>query len=405
MLTPLRVETNSLAITERLNAVGIEVRFKAVVADAIDDLVSVLSTALGLSDLVICTGGLGPTADDITRDAIARVMDVPLDWNDAVMAGIRSRFERRGVEMPEINRRQAFVPRGAVVLANDRGSAPGLWLERGSAVLVALPGPPREIAPMLDRLVSDRLAGRAGGAVLLRRTVKVTGRMESEVDSLAQPVYSRWLSLPIPIVTTILAAPGGIELHLTTTASRREGAESALDAAVRELQQALGVSAYSVDGRPLEAIVGDLLRARGRTIAAAESCTGGLLLSRLTDVPGSSDYVESGVVCYSNRAKTEWLGVPASLIAEHGAVSEPVARAMADGIAARAGTTIGVAVTGIAGPGGGTPTKPVGTVAIAIVVSGATQSRTFRFVGNREMVKLQATQAAMDMVRRQLMGP
>jgi nicotinamide-nucleotide amidase len=229
--------------------------------------------------------------------------------------------------------------------------------------------------------------------------VKITGRAESDVDARAQPVYGRWLSQAVPISTTILAVLGQIELHLTAEAASREEADPVLDAAVRELQDALGPSVYSVDGRNLEAVLGALLRERTMTIAAAESCTGGLFTSRLTDVPGSSAYVERGVVCYSNRAKIELVDVPEAMLREHGAVSEPVARAMADGIRRRAGTNVGIGITGIAGPDGGTPEKPVGTVCIAAIVDGESRVRTFQFVGSREMVKFQASQSAMNMAR------
>jgi nicotinamide-nucleotide amidase len=316
-----------------------------------------------------------------------------------VLEHIRDRFARRGMTMPEINRRQAMVPRGATVLPNPNGTAPGLWLEKGSAAIVLLPGPPREMKPMLESVIAERLATRTGGAGLFRRVLKITGRAESDVDAQAQPVYGKWTAQAVPINTTILAVLGQIELHLTAQAMSRTEADVALDPAVRELQDALGPSVYSVDGRSLEAVVGDLLRERKLTIAVAESCTGGLLSSRLTDVPGSSDYVERGVVCYSNRAKTELAGVPAALIDEHGAVSEPVARAMAEGIRSRAGTNIGIGVTGIAGPGGGTPQKPVGTVAIAVAADEDVRVRTFQFIGPREMVKFQAAQSALNMTR------
>lgn len=399
MLTPFRVDTNSLAITERLNEIGCDVRLKVVVGDDIGAIADVLRVALGWADLVIVTGGLGPTADDLTRDAVARVLDLPLDEDPSVVERIRARFERRGLTMQPNNRRQALVPRGAAVLANANGTAPGLWLERGRIAVALLPGPPRELVPMMDALVRDRLAGRGEGPVLLRRVVKITGRPESEVDALAQPIYSRWTSQPVPIETTILAAMGQIELHLTARADRRDEGEAALAAAVRELEPAIGRSMFSVDGRPLEVVVGDLLRARGVRIAAAESCTGGLLLSRLTDVPGSSDYVEGGAICYSNALKTSLVGVPASLMALHGAVSEPVARAMAEGIRRCTGADIGVGTTGIAGPGGGTAAKPVGTVAIAVAAGTESSARTFRFAGGRDTVKFHATQAALDMVR------
>src|SRR6185295_2050951 len=265
------------------------------------------------------------------RDGVARVLDVPLEIDEAIADRIRERFARRGMTMPDINRRQAMVPRGATVLPNPNGTAPGLWLENGKAAIVLLPGPPREMKPMLESVIAERLAATGGGAALFRRVLKITGRAESDVDAQAQPVYGKWTAQPVPIDTTILAVLGQIELHLTARAMNRADADAALDGAVRELQDVLGPAVYSIDGRSLEVVVGDLLRERKLTIAVAESCTGGLLTSRLTDVPGSSEYVERGVVCYSNRAKRELADVPEALIAEHGAVSEPVARAMAEG--------------------------------------------------------------------------
>jgi nicotinamide-nucleotide amidase len=305
--------------------------------------------------------------------------------------------------MPENNRRQALVPRGATLIDNQNGTAPGLWIEHAGTPLVLLPGPPREMKPMLDEVARERLAPRSGEAGLFRRVLKITGRAESEVDAVAHPVYGKWTTAPTPISTTILAVLGQIELHLTIRARDRQQADLALDSAVRELQDVLGLSVYSVDGRNLESVVGDLLRERRCTIATAESCTGGLLASRLTDVPGSSDYVDRGVVCYSNAAKTALAGVPAELIAEHGAVSEPVARAMADGIMKLSGASIGIGITGIAGPGGGTPVKPVGLVCIAVSAADGTSVRTMQFLGGREMVKFQASQTAMNMVRLRLL--
>jgi len=399
MLTPFRVDTNSLFITERLNAIGYDVRLKAVVGDDVGELARLLDEARTWAGLIVITGGLGPTEDDITRDAVARMLGVPLDVDEHIVDHIRERFARRGMTMPDINRRQAMVPRGATVLPNPNGTAPGLWLENGGAAIVLLPGPPREMKPMLESVIEERLAAKAGGAGLFRRVLKITGRAESDVDARAQPVYGQWTAQAIPISTTILAVLGQIELHLTARATSRADADAALEPAVRELQDVLGPAVYSVDGRSLEVVVGDLLRERKLTIAVAESCTGGLLTSRLTDVPGSSSYVERGVVCYSNRAKTELAGVPAALIAEHGAVSEAVARAMAEGIRSCAGTNIGVGVTGIAGPGGGTAEKPVGTVAMAVAVDDEVRVRTFQFVGGRDMVKFQAAQSALNMTR------
>ena len=301
--------------------------------------------------------------------------------------------------MPEINRRQAMVPRGATVVENPRGTAPGLWIEHQGTSIALLPGPPREMTPMLEALIAERLQPRSGGAGLFRRVLKITGRSESDVDARAQPVYSTWLTAPIPIATTILAVMGQIELHLTAAAPNRHEGEAALESAVQQLREALGPIVYSFDGRPLEAVIGDLLRAKRLTVSVAESCSGGLLASRITDVPGSSDYFDRGAVCYSNRAKEEWLGVPSALMAAHGAVSEPVASSMADGIAERSGSNVGIGITGIAGPGGGTPEKPVGTVVIAVTAPSAKQVRTFQFLGGRDMVKFQSAQAAMNMLR------
>ena len=402
MLTPFRVDTNSLRITERLNAIGCDVRFKAVVGDDVGELATLFQRGVGTVDLIVCTGGLGPTEDDITRDGLARALNLECETDEQVLESIRQRFEKRGMVMRDINRRQALVPRGAEVLENARGTAPGLWLERDGTAILLLPGPPLEMQPMLDRVVDERLKPRAGSRGLFRRVLKLTGRPESEVDAIAQPVYGQWLSAPIPIATTILAKMGQIELHLTADAPNEADARVALAAAVRQLLDVLEPAVYSTDGRGLEEVVGDLLRERGLSIAVAESCTGGLLASRLTDVAGSSDYFDRGVVCYSNDAKTEWLGVSPDLLAAHGAVSEPVAQAMADGVRQRARSGVGVGITGIAGPGGGTPEKPVGMVCIAVVTPVQQQVRTFQFIGPREMVKFQSAQAAMNMLRRLL---
>lgn len=402
MLTPFRVDTNSLHITEKLNAIGCDVRLKAVVGDDVDELAALFRRGVGAVDLIVCTGGLGPTEDDITRDALARALDLTFETDTQVLDAIRRRFEQRGLVMREINAKQAQVPVGAMVLENTRGTAPGLWFERDGTGIVLLPGPPREMQPLLERVIDERLRPTAGARGLFRRELRITGRSESDVDSVAQPIYTGWTSAAIPIATTILAKLGQIELHLTADAPTEAEGQAALAAAVRELAEALGPSVYSTDGRTMERVIGDLLRERNLSVAVAESCTGGLLASRLTDVPGSSDYFDRGVITYSNAAKSEMLGVPAELIAQHGAVSEPVARAMADGIRVMTRAGVGIGITGIAGPGGGTPEKPVGTVCISVVTPHGGDVRRFSFIGPREMVKFQATQAAMNMLRLQL---
>jgi nicotinamide-nucleotide amidase len=402
LLTATRLDTNSLAITETLDELGIEVRDKLVAGDRRADLASHVRSALERADLVIVTGGLGPTDDDVTREGVSDAFGLEMDEDPAVLDVIRQRFASRGLRMPEVNRRQAQVPRGALVLPNPHGSAPGLWIEHGSKAVALLPGPPREMKPMLQRLATTQLAARAGAIRLRRRVVKVAGRTESRVEELTQPTYSRWLTGPQPIETTILATPGQIELHLSARGGDVEAADRALGAAVGELEAILRADVVSIDGRSIEEVVGSLLQARGWHIALAESCTGGLVTSRLTDVPGSSAYVERGVVVYSNRAKVELLGVPGDMIREHGAVSESVAAAMAAAVADRAGADVGLAITGIAGPSGATEAKPVGTVCIA-VRGPSTLVRTFRFLGARDLVKSFAAFTALDMVRRMLL--
>ncbi len=404
MLTPTHLDTNSLFITERLNELGIDLQGKAVAGDDREVLKTIVADALRRCDLLILTGGLGPTDDDLTRDVVADLIGQPLEYHVEIFELIDKRFTSRGLRTPEINRRQAMVPRGAVVLPNKNGTAPGLWIEHQHKLIVLLPGPPRELKPMFETVIQERLLGLVGASRLFRRLLRITGQSESSVEEKMQPLYAEWLAAPTKIATTILASLGQIELHLTAIAPSTEEGRRALDAAVAEVQSALGRDLFSANGETMQEIVGELCRARGFRIAAAESCTGGLVMARLTEVPGSSDYVDRGVVVYSNQSKTDLLGVPADLITQHGAVSEPVAEAMATGMVRLAGTDFAVGITGVAGPGGGTPDKPVGMVVVAAAwkrnESLETRVRTFRFVGGREMVRFQASQAALDMVRR-----
>jgi nicotinamide-nucleotide amidase len=402
LLTPHKVDTNSLFITQVLNDLGIAVAYKAIVGDNRADLAAHVAHALARHKVLILTGGLGPTDDDLTREVVAEHLGLTMDEDQTIVDAIEQRFARRGWKMPAVNRRQALVPRGATVLANPHGTAPGLWLEHGGAAIALLPGPPREMKPMMDGEVRARLAPRAGSVRLHRRLIRVSGRGESAVEEMVQPIYSSWLTQSPPIETTILAGLGQVELHLLTKATDAAHAAAALNAAVDQITHVMGPDIVSIDGRELEAVVGDLLRERRWQVALAESCTGGLATSRLTDIPGSSDYVERSVVAYSNRSKIELLGVDQAVIAEHGAVSEPVAAAMASGIRDRAHADVGVGITGIAGPGGGSEQKPVGTVCIA-VAGRETRVRTFRFPGGREMVKALSANTAIDMLRRLLL--
>ncbi len=404
LLVPPRVDTNSLFITGCLNQLGIEVRAKTVVGDRRGDVASVLRGALDRVGLVVMCGGLGPTDDDLTRDAAALLLGMTLVEDEFVLDRIRQRFASRGVRMPETNRRQALVPVGAEILPNQHGTAPGLWIERDGRILILLPGPPSELEPMFTRVAADRLAPRAGGRKLCRKVLRLCGRTESEVEEMVFPTYSRWTREALPITTTVLTAPAQIELHLSVHADTDATGMARLDEATGEIGAIVGVDLFSIDGRALEEVVGDALRERRWRIAVAESCTGGLISSRLTDIAGSSDYVFANAVCYNNESKTAWLGVPAELIQADGAVSEEVALAMADGVRERAGVEVGVGVTGIAGPAGGSERKPVGTVAIAAVTPTTRVVRTFRFPGGRLRVKQFAAQTALDMVRRALGG-
>jgi nicotinamide-nucleotide amidase len=397
-----RTDTNSPHIAAALARYGIAVQFTAVVGDEAGMLADAMRYALARTSLVVCTGGLGPTDDDRTRAAAAAVLGLGLREDDDVLAAIRARFAARQLVMPENNRRQAEVPDGAAVIPNPRGTAPGLWIPAPAGALLLLPGPPREMAPMLADALDRHVAPRWGVTASRHRVVIVAGRSESWVDEQLQAIYGRWAAEDPPVVTTILASLGIVEVHVSTSGGDGDQLEARLEAAVGALAAPLGADVVSVDGRGLEQAVGDALMQRGWRIGVAESCTGGLVTSRLTDVPGSSAYVERAVVAYSNAAKSELLAVPAPLLDAHGAVSEPVALAMASGLRAASGVDLAVAITGIAGPGGGTPQKPVGTVCIALDGRFGSEVRTWRFSGDRVVVKSMASSTALDRARRYL---
>lgn len=403
LLTPFRIDTNSLYLTARLNELGIDVTAKGVVGDDVRDLEGALRIALQQADLVITSGGLGPTADDLTREAVSSVLGLTLTEDPAIVDQLRERFAKRGSPMPEINRRQAMVPDGATVLPNPRGSAPGLLIAHGDKLVLMLPGPPRELEPMFDASVRDRLAERSAGRQLRRRVIKIAGLPESKVDEVAAPVYRTFTELPVPLSTTILASPGQVELHLSARDTNTALMDAQLDSAVVALAAAVGESVFSTDGRAIEVVVGDALRSRGLTIALAESCTGGMVAARLTDVAGSSAYVLGGVVAYANAVKREVLHVPAVVLEANGAVSEPVAEAMAVGVRKALGADIGIAVTGIAGPDGGTPEKPVGTVCFSVCGPGDARRTVTRMVpGDRPLIRQWSVMVALDLVRRAL---
>jgi nicotinamide-nucleotide amidase len=398
MLTPFRLDTNSLWLTERLNSMGVEVKLKTVVGDDEARLEETVRDAMKRSEIVIATGGLGPTEDDITRKIFARVLKRRLILEDAILEKLRARFARRNMTMPEINARQALVIHGAQILENNNGTAPGMLITEGARTIVLLPGPPREMKPIFDALVAPVLKQRAGDMLIMRRTLSIFGLGESAVDELAAPIYTKYQNPS----TTILFKDGQIELHLTAQARNENETVKLLDDLAGRLDEVLGEYIFSRNNETLEEVVGQSLKMRGYTLATAESCTGGLLAGRITDVPGSSEYFLEGVVSYSNEAKIDLLGVPKKLIATHGAVSEQVAGAMAAGIRKRAGSTFGVGVTGVAGPGGGSPEKPVGLVYIALADDSQTTTRKFIFPGDRQFIRTLSVNAALDMLRRRI---
>ncbi|MGB2621669.1 MAG: competence/damage-inducible protein A, partial [Candidatus Acidiferrum sp.] len=344
LLTPDRLDTNSLFLTEELNKIGIEVLRKTVVGDNHDLLSEAFRDALNRVPLIISSGGLGPTEDDLTRETVAELLGRKLKRNDEILRYIEGRFRALNREMPEVNVRQAMVPEGAEILVNPRGTAPGLWLEDAGRSIVLLPGPPRELKPLFREQVLPRLERRVSGVRMFHREIRVTGMGESHVEQRILGIYKRFPE----VNTTVLAAPGETQVHLRLWTDDAEHAKKTLDEIVKGFEIALTDRIFSQDGSPLEEVVAAQLTLHNATISAAESCTGGLLAQRLTSIAGSSSYFLGGVVCYSNELKTAWAGVPAELIQAKGAVSAEVAVALADGIRRRVGSTLGVGVTGIA---------------------------------------------------------
>jgi nicotinamide-nucleotide amidase len=396
LLTPDRVDTNSLFLTARLNQLGIEVTRKTVVGDELPLLRNAFDEACKRVELVIASGGLGPTEDDRTRDAVADLFGRKLARDPAVMGKIEARFRQLGRKMSEVNTRQAMVPEGATVLDNDRGTAPGLWLEAGGRIVILLPGPPHELKAMFAAQVEHRLARLSTGVRLVARELRVAGMGESDVDQRIAPIYTRHSD----VQTTILTAPGEIQIHLRAWTTDAPAAERQLQGIVESIVITLGEAVFTTAGESLEEVVARELTMHHATIATAESCTGGLLAERLTRISGSSAYFLGGVVSYSNTLKSAWVDVPAEIIESRGAVSSEVAIALADGIRRRTGATLGLGITGVAGPTGGSPEKPVGTVHVAIADASGSKERGILYPGERDRIRWQASQTALDLVRR-----
>jgi|YNPBryBLVA2012_1023415.scaffolds.fasta_scaffold00564_2 nicotinamide-nucleotide amidase len=398
LLTPARLDTNSLWLTQQLNELGIELVMKMVVGDERERLAAAVRAALERTPLLLVSGGLGPTEDDVTREAVAQALGRPLVFVPELLEAIERRFRSAHRVMAEINRRQAFLIEGAEALPNEVGTAPGQWIRQGERAVVLLPGPPGELKPMFSRHVLPRLAPLVPPLVIRTRVYRVTGLAESDLDQRISPVYKRYANP----ATTVLAAPGDIQVHLRARCSSQQEAEALLEELGGQIEALLGDRIYS-RGEPMEKVVGELLRARSATLAVAESCTGGLLAERITSIPGSSDYFLGGFLVYNDRTKIALAGVPGELLERHGAVSEPVACALAEGACRRTGATYALAVTGVAGPGGGSRTAPVGTVYIAVAGPEGVEARCFRFLGDRERVRGFAAQTALDALRRRLL--
>lgn len=392
------IDTNATFLAQELAKLGIGVYYKSTVGDNWLRMIEVLANALSRSDLVITSGGLGPTMDDLTREAIAAVANRPLKLDSQALAAIEDYFRQTNRTMSENNRKQAFVPEGSVIIPNRWGTAPGIILNLGQKTIIALPGVPRELKGMVKETVIPYLAENAAEGVLISRTLKFAGIGESQLVE----IIHEELKLQSNPTIAPYASMGEIKLRITAKADSEGAAQELIKPVEQRLIELLSPYYFGADEDTLEAVVGAMLLNRSETLAAAESCSGGLIANRITNVPGSSEYFERGYVTYSNEAKIELLGVDPELIKKYGAVSREVAVQMAEGARKRAGTDWAVAVTGIAGPGGGTETKPVGLVHIAVSSKGHTIAEEFRFKGTREEIKHRVSQAALNLLRREL---
>jgi nicotinamide-nucleotide amidase len=399
LLTPEKTDTNSLWLTGKLNEIGIDVKLKTIVGDDSARLEETIKDAVKRSDVVITTGGLGPTEDDITRTISARAIGRELVFHEDIVESLRVRFRAWGREMPEINKRQAYVIEGAEILPNPNGSAVGMMSKIGEKFLVILPGPPRENQPMFNDFVFQKLKEKAGEIVFRKRILKVSGIGESAIDEAISPIYSAYEN----VSTSILFNKSEVEVHLTASGKNDREADALNEEIAAKIVETLGVAVFSTSGEEMEEVVGKLLVENGKTLSVAESCTGGLISQRLTDISGSSRYFIEGVIAYANEAKMSALGVSPEILEQHGAVSNETAEAMAKGMRERAKTDYAISITGIAGPSGGTEEKPVGTVFIGYSDANLTKSFKIVLPGDRFLIRWRSSQTALDYLRRQIL--
>jgi nicotinamide-nucleotide amidase len=403
LLTPYRRDTNSLYLTEKLNDLGVEVRFKLIVGDDTEGLTAAAKLAMRRSDIIIFTGGLGPTEDDLTREAVADALGLKMQRDPELIAKLEERFAKRGIKMSANNAKQADILTSATVLPNPLGTAPGQWIagkyDGQERILILLPGPPHELKALFEAECIPRLRSRVPPRHIATRILKMAMTPESQVDARVAPIYKTYTD----VETTILAGGGEIQLHLRCRKDSQAEADARVEELAEKIEDELGDAIFSRKGETIEQIVSYLLQMRSMTLAVAESCTGGLLAERITSLSGSSRYFLGGAVVYSNELKTQFANVPKTLIDRHGAVSREVAASMAEGIRKRCLASYGVGITGVAGPTGGTEQKPVGLVYIALAGEEGTQVVERNFPGDRKRIRQFAAQQALEMIRRALL--
>jgi nicotinamide-nucleotide amidase len=395
-----RIDTNSIYLAGKLRELGVEVVAMSAIGDDRNRLADAVRQAISRSPILIMTGGLGPTEDDLTREAVAQALDRRLVLSTELVEALERRFAITKRKMAEVNKRQAFLIEGSEALSNDRGTAPGIWVEDSGAVIMLLPGPPHELQSMFERHCLPRLARIVPRLAIRSIFMRVTGLPESDLDQLIAPVYRKYENP----ATTILAANGDLQIHLRARCATEAEADALLAEVAGPIELLLGDFLYSRNGDPLEAVVGDLLRAGKATVSVAESCTGGILGERLTTQPGSSDYFVGGFLTYSNAMKIELLGVPPETLEQFGAVSKETAEAMAAGARRRTSSTYAVSITGVAGPDSGGEKAPVGSIFVGVADAGGVHVAHRRFLGDRQRIRIFAAQFALDALRRKILG-